>query len=81
VSTGNNMPGQRRPGGPTPLTHAEAEALISARLDGPLDPAYNRNLLAHLVGCQSCRAFAERMETMSRGLREIPHLPPRWARS
>jgi hypothetical protein len=76
VSTGNNMPGRERPSGPTPLTHAEAEALISARLDGPLDPVSNRNLLAHLVGCHACRAFAERMETMARGLREMPHLPP-----
>ncbi|MFL5758618.1 MAG: zf-HC2 domain-containing protein [Thermomicrobiales bacterium] len=76
MSTGNNMPGRERPGGPAPLSHAEAEALISARLDGPLDPVSNRNLLAHLVGCPSCRAFAEHMEMMAHGLRELPHLPP-----
>ncbi len=61
---------------PARLTHAAAEALISSRLDGPIDPASNRALLAHLATCPACRAFAEQMEAMSRGLRTLPHLPP-----
>ncbi|MEA2510714.1 MAG: hypothetical protein QOJ59_201 [Thermomicrobiales bacterium] len=60
---------------PARLTHDAAEALISSRLDGPIDPAANRALLAHLATCPTCRAFAEQMEGMSRGLRQLPHLP------
>lgn len=57
------------------MSHAEAERLISARLDAPLDPAQNRVLLAHLATCDSCRAFANRMEQMSTELRALPVLP------
>ncbi|GIW03671.1 MAG: hypothetical protein KatS3mg059_0291 [Thermomicrobiales bacterium] len=60
---------------PVSLTHEEAEALISARLDAPLSPAQNRALLAHLATCRQCRAFAAQMEIMSRALRELPRLP------
>jgi hypothetical protein len=60
---------------PVRLTHDQAEALISARLDGPIDPAANRALLAHLATCPACRAFADQMEAMSTGLRNLPHLP------
>ena len=43
--------------GAAPLNHADAEALISARLDGPLDPAcpcstcarWSRGFLRHLL--------------------------------
>jgi hypothetical protein len=59
-----------------PLTHADAEALISARLDGPLDPAMNRVLLAHLATCDSCRAFANEMDVMATAFRDFPSLPP-----
>ncbi len=59
-----------------PLTHADAEALISARLDGPLDPAMNRTLQAHLATCDSCRAFAAEMELMATAFRDFPSLPP-----
>lgn len=59
-----------------PLTHADAEALISARLDGPLDPVMNRALLAHLATCDSCRAFAGEMDAMATAFRDFPSLPP-----
>ena len=51
--------------GAAPLTHTDAETLISARLDGPLDPVMNRALLAHLATCESCRGFASQMESMA----------------
>ncbi len=62
--------------GMSPLTHAEAEALISARLDGPLESAANRALLAHLSACDNCRAFAQQIDFMATAVREIPSLPP-----
>ena len=58
------------------ISHEEAQALISARLDGPLDPAANRALLAHLATCPACRQFAEQANVLARGLRDLPHLPP-----
>lgn len=58
------------------IGHREAEALISARLDGPLDPAANRELAAHLATCDECRAFAEQMHLMARGIRDLPVLAP-----
>lgn len=71
-----NIPGRDATPAPARLSHDAAEALISARLDGPLDPVANRSLLAHLATCASCRAFAEQMSGMSRGFRDLPHLPP-----
>ena len=62
--------------GAAPLTHTDAETLISARLDGPLDPVMNRALLAHLATCESCRAFASQMESMATAFRDLPVLPP-----
>jgi predicted anti-sigma-YlaC factor YlaD len=58
------------------IGHREAQALISARLDGPLDPVANRELSDHLAACPECHAFAEQMHMLSRGLRDIPLLPP-----
>ena len=58
------------------IAHGEAQALISARLDGPLTAAEARDLQAHLATCPSCRRFAEQVEALARGLRELPHLPP-----
>ncbi len=57
------------------MSHAEAERLISARLDAPLDLNQNRVLLAHLATCDSCRAFAANMESMSTEFRALPVLP------
>lgn len=62
-------------GGLPRLSHAEAENLISARLDTPLPAEQNRALLAHLAGCPSCRAFAEQMEAMAGVFRALPMLP------
>jgi type VI secretion system secreted protein VgrG len=57
------------------LTHDEAEELLSARQDAPIDPADNRALLSHLQGCASCRAFAIQIEIMARELESLPMLP------
>jgi type VI secretion system secreted protein VgrG len=67
-STGNSQ-------SPRSLTHSEAEELLSARLDAPIDPWDNRALLGHLQGCASCRAFAVQMEVMARDLESLPRLP------
>jgi anti-sigma factor RsiW len=58
------------------LSHTDAESLISARLDGPLDPGLNRALLAHLATCDSCRAFSSQMDAMATSVRTLPSLPP-----
>ena len=58
------------------ISHEEARALISARLDAPLDPAENRDLLGHLATCASCRQFAEQTNVLDRGLRDLPQLAP-----
>ena len=57
------------------ISHIEAQALVSARLDGPLDPIAERELTAHLATCAQCRAFAQASETLAQGLRELPYLP------
>lgn len=57
------------------LSHAEAQALVSARLDGPLDPIAARELDAHLATCPSCRAFNASSTQLMRGLRQMPQLP------
>jgi hypothetical protein len=69
--------GHSRGHGPAahPLNHAEAEALISARLDAPLAPQQEQRLAAHLANCPPCRQFAHQMSSMSSGLRSLPRLP------
>ncbi|MBA3378470.1 MAG: zf-HC2 domain-containing protein [Chloroflexia bacterium] len=57
------------------LSHAETQALISARLDGPLDPVAERELNAHLATCDSCRAFSTSASQLARGLQTLPYLP------
>jgi len=57
------------------LSHAETQALISARLDGPLDPVAERELNAHLATCESCRAFNASASNLARGLQSLPYLP------
>src|SRR5688572_5756523 len=57
------------------LSHAEAQALISARLDGPLDPVAERELSAHLASCDSCRAFSASAGQLARGLQNMQYLP------
>ena len=57
------------------ISHVEAEALISARLDQPLDPIAERELAAHLATCSQCRAFAQSSDALAMGLRQLPYLP------
>ncbi|HEV2067288.1 MAG TPA: zf-HC2 domain-containing protein, partial [Thermomicrobiales bacterium] len=57
------------------LSHAEAQALVSARLDGPLDPIAERELQAHIATCASCRAFNTSSTQLMRELRGMPQLP------
>src|SRR4026209_268890 len=56
------------------LSHAEAQALVSARLDGPLDPVAERELNAHLATCESCRAFNLSAIQLARGLQGMPRM-------
>lgn len=58
------------------LSHAEAQALVSARLDGPLDSVAERVLNAHLATCPSCRAFNRSAGQLARSLQGLPYLPP-----
>ncbi|HYI25325.1 MAG TPA: zf-HC2 domain-containing protein, partial [Thermomicrobiales bacterium] len=58
------------------LSHQEAQALISARLDGPLDPVAERELNAHLATCTTCRAFNASATGLATGLQHLPYLPP-----
>lgn len=58
------------------ISHARAQALASARLDGPLSPAELGELQAHLAACPSCRRFADQADSLARGLRALPHLSP-----
>ncbi|MEJ7839671.1 MAG: zf-HC2 domain-containing protein, partial [Thermomicrobiales bacterium] len=57
------------------ISHAEAQALTSARLDAALDPVAERELVTHLSTCPSCRTFAEQSNALVSGLRELPYLP------
>ncbi len=57
------------------LTHAEAQALVSARLDGPLDPVAERELNSHLATCDSCRAFSLSASRLALDLQNLPYLP------
>ncbi len=57
------------------LSHADAEGLISARLDMPLDPRQEQMLAVHLRSCHPCTQFANQMDAMRTGFRAIPHLP------
>jgi len=57
------------------ISHIEAQALISARLDGPLDPVAERELQAHIATCPACRAFAGQTATMTRAFHNLPYLP------
>lgn len=57
------------------ISHIEAQALISARMDGPLDPIAERELQAHIATCDTCRAFANQTAAMTRAFHELPYLP------
>ena len=57
------------------ISHARVQALISARLDGPLAAADARDVELHLATCGGCRRFADRTRALGRELRVLPHLP------
>ena len=57
------------------ISHIEAQALISARMDGPLDPIAVRELQAHIATCDTCRAFANQTAAMTQAFHELPYLP------
>jgi len=57
------------------ITHAEAQALISERLDNPLDPYIDDVLNGHLASCEQCRAFADSSTRLASSLRAMPFLP------
>lgn len=57
------------------ISHNEAQTLISARQDQPLDPIVERELSAHLAICDTCRAFAQSTDALTQGLRSLPYLP------
>ena len=58
------------------ISHDRAEQLISERMDAPLSAGDQRDLLAHLSGCASCRRFADQVDAMTMGVRALPQLPP-----
>lgn len=57
------------------ITHAEAQALISERLDNPLDTYIDDVLNGHLASCEQCRAFADSSTRLASSLRAMPFLP------
>lgn len=57
------------------ITHREAEILISARQDAPLDTVVERELQAHLATCDDCRAFAIATERLTAGIKAMPSVP------
>ncbi len=66
--------------------HARAQAALSDRLDGELEPEEAEWLDGHLAGCADCRAAAVAYETQHselRAMRDQQPIPPRdlWART
>ncbi len=66
--------------------HARAQAALSDRLDGVIDPGEAAWLDGHLNACAECRATAvayEAQHTELRAMRDQPPTPPRdlWART
>ena len=57
------------------LTHSEAQALISASLDAPLDEDIEQILADHLAGCEECRVFAASSQRLSNALASMPTIP------
>ncbi len=69
-----------------PTDHARAQAALSDRLDGFVEPDEDAWLEGHLAGCADCRATAAAYETQHnelRSMRDQPPIPPRdlWART
>lgn len=53
----------------TPVTCDDAHELVSADLDGELEPADRAGLDAHLQTCESCRDYQEDAHALRRALR------------
>lgn len=58
-------------GGDRPVICEEAQALLSAALDGALSPAERRALDDHLAQCPTCAALFEELAGHSRALRAL----------
>lgn len=54
----------------------DARCLLSARLDGELEPAEEAALGDHLLACPDCAAEAERLETVRAAFRALSPSPP-----
>ena len=50
--------------------------LISAYIDGDLDPAERQPLLQHLAGCEECRATLESYRQIGSQIRSLPPVAP-----
>jgi hypothetical protein len=57
---------------PPPADREHAGDLVSAHLDGELDPATDAWVRAHLDGCASCRTAAAEARTAKEWLRSLP---------
>src|SRR6185369_4285105 len=54
---------------------ARARHALDERLDGPLDPAREADLAAHLAGCAACREHEAGMLLVRSALRSLPEVP------
>ena len=67
----------RSPGrGAGSLSHGEARAALSDRLDAPLAASRDAALRAHLAECRACREVAADYERIRAELRALPSAPP-----
>jgi LysM repeat protein len=62
----------------TKITHQKARALLEVAADNSLMPVDRVALNAHLIACQECRAYADRMAGLEDTLRKALHR--RWDR-
>jgi hypothetical protein len=59
------------------MTCDRCQSLIDDYVDGAIDPDARKDVEAHLVECDACRAMAEDFGTIRRTARELePHTPP-----
>jgi anti-sigma factor RsiW len=58
---------------PTPLNCNEFVELVTAFLDGALDPATEASVVDHLASCDGCTQY---LEQISQTIRSLGDLPP-----
>jgi hypothetical protein len=59
------------------MTCDRSQSLIDDYVDGTLDAGLRKEVEAHLVDCDACRALAQDFAAIRRGARELePHTPP-----